>query len=388
MGESLMLKLHGQLPIVHAATRAPYLVTVTKNGQLPTDLKQVRALLMEPGMDPTGFKTILTRGGEKRVGSPENDVFELSDGYKYLDEGDILRVDPGSGSMRCLYRRKSLHNTILLTERCNHYCLMCSQPPKQIDDSWLMDEAMELIGLIPPETEALGFSGGEPTLYGTRFIELLQYTKTQLPTTAIDVLSNGRAFKDLAFAKQYAAIQHPDLLIGIPIYSDDPVRHDYVVQSRGAFEDTIQAILNLKAVEQRVEIRIVIHRQTVDRLVQTCEFIARNLLFVDHVALMGLEITGFTRPNLDLLWIDPYDYKDVLSEAVALLNAYGMTASVYNHQVCTVNPDVLGNYRKSISDWKNEYLDACEPCRRREECGGFFSSSKRYKHSAHITAFA
>jgi His-Xaa-Ser system radical SAM maturase HxsC len=382
-----MLKLHGHLPIVKASSPVPYLVTVTMHDQIPLEQKRSRALLMQTGLDPTGFKVILTRGKGYIAESSESDVFELSEEFEYLDEGDIIRVDPASGSMRCLYRRKSLHNTILLTERCNHYCLMCSQPPKNGDDAWLMEEAMELIRLIPAETEALGFSGGEPTLYGSRFIELLHYTKTQLPKTAIDVLSNGRAFKDLSFAKQYAAIQHPNLLIGIPVYSDDPVRHDYVVQSRGAFDDTIQGILNLKALKQQVEIRIVIHKQTVDRLVQTCEFIVRNLLFVDHVALMGLEITGFTRLNLDLLWIDPYDYSDVLSEAVTLLNAYGMSSSVYNHQLCTVNPDILGNYRKSISDWKNEYLDECGQCARRDECGGFFSSSKQYKHSAHIKAF-
>jgi len=102
---------------------------------------------------------------------------------------------------------------------------------------------------------------------------------------------------------------------------------------------------------------------------------------------MGLEITGFTRPNLGLLWIDPYEYKDVLSEAIAVLNAYGIAASVYNHQLCTVNPDVRGNYRKSISDWKNEYLDECTSCTKRDECGGLFSSSKLYKHSAHIRPF-
>jgi His-Xaa-Ser system radical SAM maturase HxsC len=263
----------------------------------------------------------------------------------------------------------------------------CSQPPKEIDDSWLLDEACALISLISPETKTLGFSGGEPTLYGHKFIELLRHTKTCLPTTAIDVLSNGRAFKDMAFTKLYAEVQHPDLQIGIPIYSDDPVRHDYVVQSKGAFDETIRGILNLKALKQRVEIRIVIHRQTVDRLVQTCEFIARNLLFVDHVALMGLEITGFTRPNLELLWIDPYEYKDALSDAVHLLNSYGMTASVYNHQLCTVNADVMQNYRKSISDWKNEFLDECFACTKQEECGGLFSSSKMYRHSAHIKPF-
>jgi hypothetical protein len=32
---------------------------------------------------------------------------------------------------------------------------------------------------------------------------------------------------------------------------------------------------------------------------------------------MGLEITGFTRANLDLLWIDPYEYKHTLSDRVS-----------------------------------------------------------------------
>jgi radical SAM protein with 4Fe4S-binding SPASM domain len=108
---------------------------------------------------------------------------------------------------------------------------------------------------------------------------------------------------------------------------------------------------------------------------------------VDHVALMALEITGFTRPNLDILWMDPYEYKDALSDAVALLNCYGIPVSVYNHQLCTVNSDVLPNYRKSISDWKNEYLDECDSCKMRSNCGGFFSSGKMYRRSNHIRPF-
>ena len=103
---------------------------------------------------------------------------------------------------------------------------------------------------------------------------------------------------------------------------------------------------------------------------------------------MGLEITGFTRANLDILWIDPYKYRDRLSEAVGMLNGYGMKASVYNHQLCVVSQDVERNYRKSISDWKNEFLESCAPCSRKCECGGFFSSSKMYKHSAYIKPFA
>jgi MoaA/NifB/PqqE/SkfB family radical SAM enzyme len=58
------------------------------------------------------------------------------------------------------------------------------------------------------------------------------------------------------------------MMVGIPLYSDDPVRHNSVVQSANAFNETVHGILNLKSLGQAVEIRVVIHKQTVDRLVQ------------------------------------------------------------------------------------------------------------------------
>jgi len=264
---------------------------------------------------------------------------------------------------------------------------MCSQPPKNVEDSWLLEEAFELIRMLPGDTENIGFTGGEPTLYGDGFISLVAAAKANLPHTSLDVLSNGRAFANDEFAGKLASIAHPSLQVGIPLYSDDPVTHDYVVQSPGAYDETLRGILNLKRFGVRVEIRIVVHLQTLPRLVQTCEFISRNLLFVDHVALMGLEITGFTRANLDILWVDPYDYRDALSQAVNVLRTVGMNVSVYNHQLCVVNQDVEKECRQAISDWKNEYLPVCDDCEKRAKCGGFFSTQIMHKHSRHIKPF-
>ena len=42
---------------------------------------------------------------------------------------------------------------------------MCSQPPREKDDSVLMDEAFNLIRLLPRDIQDLGLTGGEPTLY-------------------------------------------------------------------------------------------------------------------------------------------------------------------------------------------------------------------------------
>jgi His-Xaa-Ser system radical SAM maturase HxsC len=379
-----MLKLHGNSISHDANFSERSLFVVTTRSCLPAIIRARYALLLDSLQNyEEGYGAYISFENEKNPGFSNH--FQLPKEMNYFAEGDVIRIEP-SGKINSLFRKNSSHNTILLTERCNHYCLMCSQPPKNIDDSWLMDDALALLELIPRETVNIGFSGGEPTVYGDRFIELINKAKLMLPNTSIDVLSNGRSFSDEIFTAKYGAINHPNCVIGIPIYSDDPAKHDYVVQAEGAFDETIRGIINLKKFQQKVELRIVIHKQTIERLVQTCEFICRNLLFVDHVALMGLEMMGFTRANLDQLWIDPFEYKDVLSEAVDILNSYGINTSVYNHQLCVVNDDILPNYKKSISDWKNEYVDECNFCAKKTECGGFFSSSKLHRYSAYIKA--
>lgn len=385
-----MLSLHARvIPIQTAPQDRSQLFRVSTNPNLPSGLRQSHALLVRKGEIAPGFAGYLF---EKNI--PPSlvlpigaTVVHVPTQLDYLSDNDVVSLRRDSSGIRVIWRDASPHNSVLLTERCNNYCLMCSQPPKDVDDDWLIEEAERLIPLIPRSAPEIGFTGGEPTLYGERLIALLTRTKNYLPDTAVHVLSNGRRFSDPSFAAQWASIKHPDLMVGIPIYSDDPTTHDYVVQAHGAFDETVRGVLNLKRLQQRVELRVVIHKQTVARLPQLAEWICRNLLFVDHIALMGLEMMGFARANISELWVDPYDYKDTLSEAVNILQTYGIPTSVYNHQLCTVNPDILPAYRKSISDWKNEYLEACKQCVRMTECGGFFTSSKLHRHSDHIQPF-
>lgn len=385
-----MLKLAGKVRRIQLTEvqDRPLLLQISTNPVLPKVMRATRAFLMSDGELPEGYQHYLIPASlEWRAGELEGkgSFTLLPDDYDYLGNEDIIRLD--GQAIRVLFRANSGHNSLLVTEQCNHYCLMCSQPPKNVDDSWILNELEALIPLIPRDTPEVGFSGGEPTLAKDRFINLIRMMKSYLPRTVVHVLSNGRAFADEHFSQQYAELDHPDLMVGIPLYSDDPSLHDYIVQAPGAFQETVQGILNLKRLGQKVEIRIVLHKQSISRLPQLCEYIARNLLFVDHVTLMGLEMIGFTRANLDELWIDPVDYRDILSEAVAILAAYRMNVSVYNHPLCIVNNDVLPYYRKSISDWKNEYVPECEGCVRKSECGGFFSSGVRNGYSRAIMPF-
>lgn len=300
----------------------------------------------------------------------------LPAGFAELGDGDVLRIQPRNGRLRVLYRRSSRHNFFLVTERCNNYCLMCSQPPKSVDDGWLMDEIEDTLPLIDPSTPTLTFTGGEPLTEWRRFITVLELTRDLLPDTAVHVLTNGRAFASPDVASAWAAVRHPKLSAGIPIYAAVDHIHDYVVQARGAFDQTLLGVLRLKDRGQRVEIRIVLHAITAPRLRETCSWIARNLPFVDHVALMGLENTGFAIANDGVLWIDPLDYQEQLAAGIDVLSAAGVNVSIYNLPLCVLDPSIRQFSVQSISDWKNAYVAECDDCSARRECAGFFSTGR------------
>ena len=357
-----------------------------QGGPDPIALRSDEVLFLRPGSVAGTDQTVLVLEHEVATTPSTGKRIVVPKEFDYLRDGDVLSVELQRPAVRVLYRRNSLHNSFLLTERCNHYCLMCSQPPKDVNDDWIVDELFKAIPLISPETREIGFTGGEPTLLGERFLRLVRDMRDHLPTTGLHILSNGRRFVDAQLASQYAAIGHPDSMLGIPIYSASSQTHDYIVQADGAFDETIHGILNLKTYGQRVVVRVVIHRQNYLHLPMLAEFIARNLTFVDHVALMGLEMTGFAKANIDTLWIDPFDYRQELYEAASLLDDSGLRTSIYNHQLCTIDRRIWPLAVKSISDWKNEYRRECIDCAVQEQCGGFFATG-RLRQSQHILPF-
>ena len=304
----------------------------------------------------------------------------------HLSDGDIAVLEGNSGLVRSLYRPYEVHHNLFVTERCNSNCLMCSQPPKDRDDvEALTKRNLELIGLIKTPPPYLTITGGEPTLLGDSLFQLITQLKVSMPETEVHVLTNGRAFAWAQYARDFAETKHPKISIGVPIYADYAGLHDYVVQSTGAFDQTIAGLHRAAHNGIRVEVRVVLHKLTVPRLTKIVEYIYRNLTFVEHIALMGLEYTGYTPRNIQELWIDPYDYQETLEKAVEFLSMRNMVVSIYNHQLCVLRPSLWGYAQKSISDWKTLYLESCGDCTVRSKCGGFFQWAVK-KHSDHIRA--
>jgi His-Xaa-Ser system radical SAM maturase HxsC len=307
--------------------------------------------------------------------APPGPTLVLPPDLAHLTAGDILSIPPDGRKVAVLWKSTATHKSLLLTEQCDNYCLMCSQPPKDRADAWLFERAKKVISLLPPSVTAMGLTGGEPTLNAEALIDLLHHCRNTQPSLQLHLLSNGRRFADAGFTALYAAVDHADIMVGIPVYAPEPALHDFIVQAQGAFEETVRGILNLVAHGQRVEIRVVIQKHNVPVLGALAAFIARNLPFVDQVALMGLEMTGLARPNSREVWIDPADYQVQLGEAMRTLLAAGISTRIYNHQLCVLDGELWPYAVRSISDWKNDYLDICVKCAVRDSCGGVFTTS-------------
>lgn len=131
------MELHARIPVV---SDSPVLIARVAEGPACGNnevslVRNNRPILQIPGVFPREV--------------------ELPRTLSYLSGGDIVRIDEPQGDLRVVYRRNSPHNVLFFTERCNSRCIMCSQPPRRIDDGYLIDEILEAIPLMSPDTQEL-----------------------------------------------------------------------------------------------------------------------------------------------------------------------------------------------------------------------------------------
>ena len=309
-------------------------------------------------------------------------LFSVDD-ISQFHHGDGLALMP-EGKAILVYRPESNSNALFVTSQCNSNCIMCPQPPLKENAVDLTELAFQTLKVMDPEIELLGITGGEPTLLDDKLFLLIEMIKKKFPLATLHVLTNARYFSQTANAYKIALIEHPNILMGIPLCSDNPYDHDDITRIQGSFDQTVKGVINLASFGIPVEIRIVMVKQTVSRLTKLAEFIYRNLPFTSQVCFMGMEPIGYAKQNFSQLWIDPVEYQVALEEAVLYLSLRGIEVAIYNEQLCVLNRRLWKYARQAISDWKNIYIDACSDCMMQESCGGFFSSSEGKFHSRGI----
>jgi His-Xaa-Ser system radical SAM maturase HxsC len=294
-----------------------------------------------------------------------------------LQPGDVIAASAEHGRTTVLYRESDRHHSLFVTNRCNSRCLMCSQPPTLLDDEWLFDEAAEVVRHFRLAPDVVGITGGEPLLSPARLRMLLNAIDVSAPGTRVEVLTNGRLLGRPDIAETLLANIGAHVTWLVPLYGHADFLHDFVVQAHNAFDETIAGLLALQDHGQPIQLRVVLIEPVLQWLPALCDFIGRNLPFVDVVSLMGCEPIGYALANRDVCEVDLAERHDKLRAGARALRRRGVPFIFMNVPLCALPEDLRPHARQSISDWKNVYADECSTCAARDSCCGLFAWHER-----------
>jgi His-Xaa-Ser system radical SAM maturase HxsC len=283
--------------------------------------------------------------------------------------GDVVLVEPSGRRVERLLRAGSSHNTLLVTERCDQLCQMCSQPPKKThnDRFKVLTEA----ALLAEPGAVVGITGGEPTLYKAELLAMMETVLTQRPDLQFHVLTNGQHFEDEDVERLrqplYRRVQW-----GIPLYAASPDLHDMIVGKVGAFSRLKDSFARLILAGANVELRTVLLSSNLEELPAIARFVCSRLRFVDAWSIMQLENIGYARARWAHLYVDHSLAFAPIAQAIDMATLHGVSARLFNFPRCTVPAPYRELAAASISDWKRRYAAACTDCSEQQECSGFF----------------
>lgn len=297
-------------------------------------------------------------------------------GQRGYDDSYLVICEDGNGTFVDVINGDD--TTLFLTGECNSNCIMCPYTTtKRLGAK--KTELPFLLGLmecIDPHTEYLCITGGEPTLSKHDFLRVLEAIKNRFDEAIVHILTNGRTFSYSGFYEEYKKVRPYNTLLGIPLHAGNAALHDTISDCSGSFDQTVAGLDLLYSRHEFIELRIVASALNAEELPELANFIGNRYPAVDHVSIMGLEMMGNAMLHRERVWI-PFDkLMPWVLKATDILLSKGVSVQLFNFPLCYIPERYEALYRKSITPSKVEYMEDCEKCTRKNECGGFFRSTK------------
>ena len=341
-----------------------------------------KTLSEKKALEAKGLRVLYANNGECFI-DKENVSFILKE-EEYnklisLSDGDVLGINQKSKNATVIMRSSSEDNAIVISAKCNSNCIMCPVPELQRKKDGItpIHELMELARYIPQSVKNITITGGEPFLLGKSLFSLFALLKTERPDIQYLLLTNGRIFAVQEYVRLLCATAPAHLRVAIPIHGYNDETHDYITQAPGSFHQTIIGVKKLLKAGITVDIRIVVSKMNKDYMLRIAKLISEQMPNVAGVKFMGLEMTGSAADHERDVWIGYDEAFEAAKSGIDYLIVHGLDAELYNFPLCNVPSEYWGIYRNSISDYKIRYLQECEKCHEKDNCGGVFSGSQR-----------
>lgn len=305
-------------------------------------------------------------------------TYEYETGTLDVRENDIVTIAEDGKVLKTHYTYGN-EVDIFVTNHCNSNCIMCplSETSRRKKNPDYMAWLKKYIEALPEDVAYLNITGGEPTLAREDFFEILTLLRSKFQNSGFQLLTNGRSIADGGLLKRLLDAGPSGMLFAIPVHSCVPAIHDGITQVNGSFLQTDRGIKNLLRMDQRVEIRIVLSKISIDTAVDTAFYISRNYPGVSTVNFVAMEMMGNAAVNRERIWIEYDRIFPKIQQAIDILINAGIDVKLYNFPLCVVKRGYWHIAAKSISAYKIQYQDSCESCCVKEICGGFFGSTKK-----------
>jgi radical SAM protein with 4Fe4S-binding SPASM domain len=296
---------------------------------------------------------------------------------------------------------------LAVTYRCNNDCAHCYNarernfPELNTDDWKIIIDKLWMLG-VPH----IVFTGGEATLRND-LPELIRHAESNGQITGLN--TNARRLSDMNYVNQLvdAGLDH----VQITVESCDEQIHDAMMQSKGAFKQTIQGLKNVLNSKLYVMTNTTMLKSNVHKIPETLDFLAEvgvptiglnALIYSGHGLTVGTGLhENELQPILDmavqktsargqkLIWYTPTQYCN-FDPTQSNLGIKGCTAALYSMCIES-NGDVLPcqSYYHALGNMLTDSWDSiwnhklstqlrerqnlpfkCETCSLIAECGG------------------
>lgn len=224
-----------------------------------------------------------------------SDDFDRKTAKQRIKSKDMKKLSDYINYLRCNPKLTFLF--IELTDACNLSCLHCGSNCGQKRHNYIdTDLLLETLGTVAtdfkPESVMICLTGGEPMLHRDFHKIIMKIVQLGFPW---GITTNGTLIdsKNAEFLKQYG-IQ--SVTISIDGLEET---HDWLRNSPGSFQKTLEAVSELNAIGILVQVTTVIHKKNIHELYGIYELMCQ--LGVYSWRVINIDPIGRTMQNKDLL---------------------------------------------------------------------------------------
>lgn len=222
---------------------------------------------------------------------------------------------------------------LVMDYNCNNACISCAKKLEEKGRMGLEDITKEIDKIRPTEDDFIEISGGEPTLRPDLF-DIISNIKQNYSTNII-ILSNGRKFKDISFAKEIKKVGADRVMT--TFYSPFEKIHDEITQAEGSFSDAFEGLNNLEGIGLPISVKSIILKQNYLHLSEFVSFAYKNFPSA-WVSLHGLIMRGRAKDNYKDIVVKHTNIKPYLESALDVAIKEDKNLGVFIVPTCIIDP--------------------------------------------------